>query len=241
MKYYQDLAYDQIHGKKGSVIFLGGFASNMHGVKATSLYEFCKRNDIAFTRFDYSGHGKSKGKLYNGNISKWLDDSTKILCNLTKGKQIVIGSSMGGWLMLLIALKYPEYIKGLIGIASAPDFTKDLHNNLSIEQKEQIVIQGYTKILSSGDYNDYYITSNLISDGEKNLILYKDSISIDLPIILLHGMNDHVVHYSKSLELAIKLSTSNVSVQLLKSADHSMNDKKSLNVLYQSILNLLEQ
>ncbi|MBQ4874837.1 MAG: alpha/beta hydrolase [Rickettsiaceae bacterium H1] len=240
MKYHQGLAYEQVSGIRGSVIFCGGFASSMYGRKASALHEFCKKHDISFTRFDYSGHGNSKGEFHNGNIGKWLEDGLNILCNLTDGKQIVIGSSMGGWIMLLMALKHPERIKSLIGIATAPDFTQDLSSTFSVEQQKEITSHGYTRIPSSVNDNPYFITRDLILDGERNFVLNQSVIAINVPVVLLHGMNDHVVPYTKSLELAKKLQSSEVSVELLKSSDHSMSDEKSLSALYKNILNFTE-
>lgn len=239
MKHYKGLAYDKVFGSRGSVLFCGGLGSAMNGVKATALYEFCKTNDVSFVRFDYSGHGSSHGQFQNGGISQWLQDSLDIFCNLTDGKQIIIGSSMGGWIMFLIALRYPERIQGLIGLAVAPDFTQDLQSDLSVEQKQQLESQGYACI-SSADGGVSIITSELINDGRKNFVLNQSSIPISSPVILLHGMSDDVVDYTKSLDIAMKLESDKVSVQLLKNGIHSMNDVRSLEALYRSILELLE-
>lgn len=240
MKLYNNsIAYEHVSGNNGSIIFCGGLGSNMHGTKATALYDFCKKNDIAFTRFDYLGHGDSKGKFYEGNISIWLENSLEIFCNISQGKQIIIGSSMGGWIMLLMALKYPNRVKGLIGIAAAPDFTQDMQKSLTDKQKGQIHEIGYTYIPSGIENNPYLVTNDFLEDGAKNLLLNKESISISAPVILLHGMRDNIVSYKKSLELAEKIESHNVSVQLIKSSDHSMNDTLSLSALYRSVMSLL--
>ncbi len=242
MQFYNDrLAYEHTPGNNGSVLFCGGFASNMYGTKATALAHFCQENDLAYTRFDYSGHGNSKGEFLECNISIWLQDSIDILCNITNGPQIIIGSSMGGWLMLLLALRYPERINGLIGIAAAPDFTEDLYSILSHEQKLQLQNDNYTFMQSAADGNTYLVTKGFLEDGKKNLLFSKPSIKINAPVILLHGMKDHVVPYQQSLKISEKLTSEDVTIRLLKHADHSMNDDKALETLYSSIVSIIHK
>ncbi len=232
MKYHKGLAYEQLPGDKASIIFCGGLGSSMYGVKASALYNFCKRNDIGFTRFDYSGCGLSEGDIHSGNISVWLKDAINVLCDLTDGKQIIIGSSMGGWIMLLIAIKYPDRVKALIGIAAAPDFSRDIYDS---EQLKSVQSNLEQKNASSVDA---LISPEFISDANKHCILDSE-IPIYVPVELLHGMQDEVVPYTKSLELAQKLKTDSVSINLLKSSNHSMNDDNSLACLYNSLLRLL--
>lgn len=234
------IAYRKLQGKKASIVFFGGFASNMNGTKANAIYKFCQENDIALILFDYFGHGQSSGNFTDYTISDWQKNCVKVINELTNGKQIVIGSSMGGWLMLLTALQLPKKIASLIGISSAPDFTEDL--NLSDQQKEELNAKGVIDLASEHDQNcTYKITKNLIEDGKKNLLLNKEIIGINCPVRLLHSINDKDVPYHTSLNLAEKLKSIDVEVHLVKSAEHNMSDDRSLNILFETIREFLPE
>ena len=120
------IAYHKLEGKSPGVIFMGGFMSDMNGSKAIALEEICRELGIAYVRFDYLGHGNSSGNFSDGTISIWAGDALAIFDNLTNGPQIIVGSSMGGWIMMLTAISRPKRVFGLLGIAAAPDFTEDL-------------------------------------------------------------------------------------------------------------------
>ena len=120
------IAYNKLSGTEPGIIFFGGFASDMEGTKALALQDYAEERGQAFLRFDYRGHGKSSGSFTDGNIGKWLSDCLAVLDKLTHGCQILVGSSMGGWLTLLTARERPGRVGGIVGIASAPDFTEDL-------------------------------------------------------------------------------------------------------------------
>src|SRR3954452_15228630 len=120
------IAYHRLAGSRPGAVFLGGFRSDMTGTKALFLEDYCRRHGRAFVRFDYFGHGASSGEAALGTISRWAEDAIAVLDSLTEGRQILIGSSMGGWIMLLAALARTERVHALIGIAAAPDFTEDL-------------------------------------------------------------------------------------------------------------------
>lgn len=228
------IAYQKLQGKKASIVFFGGFASNMNGTKATALYKFCQENDIALVLFDYFGHGHSSGDFSDYMISDWQKNCVGVISELTSGKQIIIGSSMGGWLMLLTTLQLPERIAALIGISSAPDFTEDLiFNQLSDKQKEELDSKGAINLISG--HCSYKITKNLIEDGRKNLLLNKETIDINFPVRLLHSINDKDVPYQTSLNLAEKIKSTDVEVHLIKSAEHNMSDSNSLKILFQTI------
>ncbi len=235
MKYHKGLVYNKVSGNKGSVLLCTGLASNMNGSKGSALYEFCSSNDVALTRFDYSGHGASEGELSEGCISKWLEDSLVVLHDLTQGEQIIVGSSMGAWIAILIALRYPKRVKALVCVAAAPDFTQDIYNTMSQDQIELVKKQGYIHIPSSVEGQPYLITNKLLVDGGKNLILDKEVISITCPITLLHSLDDDVVDYKKSLKIAQKVQSEDVLVKLTKKGQHFMNDTRSLALLYKSI------
>ena len=241
-KLYDDdnnhIAYRKLSGEKASIVFFGGFASNMCGTKATAIYQYCKSNNIALTLFDYFGHGYSSGNFVDYTISNWHKNCVRVVNELTHGKQIIIGSSMGGWLMLLTALQLPNRIAGLIGISSAPDFTEDLiAKQFSSEQKEELNANGVIDF-TSGECT-YKITKNFIEDGKTNLLLDKEIIDINCPVRLLHSINDKDVPYQTSLKLAEKIRSTDVKVHLIKSAEHNMSDSRSLEILFNAVEELL--
>src|SRR5436309_8717338 len=137
------IAYHRAPGAAPGIVFLGGFRSDMTGTKALFLEEYCRRRGRAYVRFDYFGHGMSSGDIALGTIGRWRDDAVAVIDSLTEGPQILVGSSMGGWIMLLAALARPERIAVLVGIAPAPDFTQDLlPARLTPEQRREIAEKG---------------------------------------------------------------------------------------------------
>ncbi|SVD93667.1 uncharacterized protein METZ01_LOCUS446521, partial [marine metagenome] len=146
----QKIAYKMIKGRSPGIIFIHGLKSDMNGKKALSIEKYAKKNKLSFIRFDCRGNGKSDGKFEDFTISDWKQDILTVIDNLTKGPQILIGSSMGGWLMTLAAKARPKKIAGLIGLAAAADFGKNFYNNLSKKNKKEIKKNGITKISSNG-------------------------------------------------------------------------------------------
>jgi len=214
------------------IVFLGGFKSDMTGTKASTLDEFCHARGLGFLRFDYSGHGESSGDFRDGTISRWFADSLAAFDRLTEGPQILVGSSMGGWIMLLVALARPARIKGLIGLAPAPDFTEQLiWRKLSESDRENLLRDG--KLEQPSDYSPepYVITRALIEDGRKHLLLADGpgrAIAIDAPVRLLHGLNDPDVPHAVSLQLQAKLQSEDVIVELIKDGDHRLSRPQDL-------------
>lgn len=226
------------------IVFMGGFKSDMNGTKALFLDEFCRKRGIAFTRFDYSGHGESSGKFEDGTIGGWLDDALSIIDKVAKGRLLLVGSSLGGWLMLLAAMKRPKRIAGLIGIASAPDFTEDLiWNALKTKDKKTLEKEGIFHLPS--EYCDnpksdpYPITMNLIKEARKHLLL-RGKIAIKCPVFLVHGMDDRDVPYQTSLKLCDLINSDNILITLEKNGDHRMSSESSLNIIASVIEKALE-
>ena len=221
------------------IVFLGGFMSDMGGTKAVALQNFCETQDYSFLRFDYFGHGESSQTFTEGTISAWTDNAITALDRLTKGPQILVGSSMGGWVMLLAALKRPERVAGLIGIAAAPDFTKDLMWDIFPEDiRKTLKTEGIYDM--SSEYSDcpYPITYELIKDGNDNLLLDKD-IPIECPVTLIHGMKDDDVPYDLSMRLATRLATPHVQLNLIKDGDHRMSSEENILLLCRRIEEML--
>jgi len=221
-------------GRPG-IVFLGGFKSDMTGSKATALDLFCYARGLAFLRFDYSGHGRSSGDFLDGTISRWTADALAAIDRLTEGPLILVGSSMGGWIMLLVALARPERVKALVGIAPAPDFTEALiWGSLSEPERARLMAEG--KLAQPSEYSDepYVITKALIEDGRHHLLLDRP-IAIDVPVHLLHGMADRDVPYRMSLQLADKLISSDVLVTLIKAGDHRLSRPEDLQRLCDTV------
>ena len=234
----ENLAYShEENGSKTSVFFFGGYASDMTGTKATALSQWCEKNNYNFIRFDYSGHGKSEGNFEDGGITKWSSEATEVLKNFSNEKNIVIGSSMGGWISLIVSLRNLNLISGLIGIASAPDFVVGEWNRLSDDQKSQIKNDG--KIIINWDkYNDdYTITYKFLKDGMNNMLL-NSAINVDCPIRLLHGRLDQVVSYETSEKIIEKITSKNKKLTIIEDGDHSLSRESDLQLLFDNIREL---
>ncbi|MCH7542545.1 MAG: alpha/beta hydrolase [Proteobacteria bacterium] len=217
------IAYEHSPGKGPGVVFLCGFKSDMTGEKALALEEFCRRRGQAFLRFDYTGHGASSGAFTDGTIGAWTADAIFVLDELTEGRQILVGSSMGGWLMVLVALARPERIAGLLGISSAPDFTEELiWHGLKAEMREKLHTDGVIHQVSVYGDEPTPITKALIEDGRRHLVL-QQPIGLTCPVRLLHGMADTDVPWRGSVTLAEKLAAEDVVVTLIKDAEHRLS------------------
>ncbi|TCH97241.1 alpha/beta hydrolase [Roseococcus sp. SYP-B2431] len=234
------LAYRALAGKEPGVVFLGGFHSDMTGSKAAYLAEWCATRGRAYLRFDYSGHGASGGRFEDGTIGGWLADAAAVLAELTKGPQILIGSSMGGWIALLLALRHPERVAGLIGIAAAPDFTEELMwAQFPQSVRDQIQHEGFwTRPSAYGD--GYPITRALIEDGRDHLIL-GGPITLDRPVRFLHGQDDPDVPWQHSLRLAERITSRDVEVTLIKGGDHRLSTPDNLALLGRTLGALLSE
>jgi pimeloyl-ACP methyl ester carboxylesterase len=232
-----EIAYDRSLGKGPGVIYLGGFRSNMDGTKALYLQNLCESLDLSFVRFDYRGHGASSGRFEDGSLSIWLADSLAVLDQLTEGPQIVVGSSMGAWLMIELALLRLTRLKALVGIAAAPDFTDDF-SRLNAQQKQELDSQGFFNWPSS-DGSPYTITRAFIDDSHQHRILDKP-LPILCPVRLLHGTADESVPWQQSLKLAEQLQSADVELTLLKDANHRLSSDKALARLAEVMISLVQ-
>jgi pimeloyl-ACP methyl ester carboxylesterase len=220
------------------VIFLSGFKSDMNGSKVTALEEFCRQRGQAFLCFDYFAHGQSSGSFASGTIGRWADDAVAVLDSLSEGPQILIGSSMGGWLMLLAALRRPQHIHALIGIAAAPDFTEDLiWAQLTPDERAKMQSDGQLAQPSAYADDPYLITQLLIDEGRQHLLL-RGPIGIDCPVRLLHGMADPDVPFAVSLQLVDRLTSQDVQLRLIKDGDHRLARAQDLQLLFDQVASL---
>ncbi|SMF06853.1 Pimeloyl-ACP methyl ester carboxylesterase [Tistlia consotensis] len=232
------IAYHRTAGKGPGLVFLGGFMSDMTGTKASFLEEHAKRRGRAFLRFDYFGHGESSGDFESGTIGRWAEDAVAALDALTEGPQVLVGSSMGGWLMLLAALARPQRVAGLVGIAAAPDFTEDLMwATFAPEIRETLERDGVYRQPSAYGEQPYTITRRLIEEGRRHLLLRRP-IPLDCPVRLLHGMADPNVPWQLSPRLAGALRSDDVELHLVKTGDHRLSTPADL-ALLDSVLDRL--
>jgi pimeloyl-ACP methyl ester carboxylesterase len=231
------IAYHKTEGKKNkpTVIFLGGFMSDMTGNKAIALEKFCQDATYSFIRFDYFGHGQSSGDFVNGTISRWKNNVLSVIDELSEGDLVLVGSSMGGWLMLLATLERINRVVGLIGVASAPDFTEHLiWDKFTDKQKQELHEKGLIEVKSEYGKAPYPISLQLIEDGRKNLIL-DHKININCPVRLIHGLKDMDVPSSISVKLSEQLTTDNICLNLIQDGDHRMSEPQHLELLCETV------
>jgi pimeloyl-ACP methyl ester carboxylesterase len=224
----EQLAYHHVPGAAPGVLFCGGYTSDMSGTKALALERHCRARGRACTRFDYRGHGASGGRFADGTIGSWLADAQAVVDRVTDGPLVVVGSSMGGWIMLLLALARPERVRALVGIAAAPDFSEDLLlANASADQRRQLDGQGYWLQPSAYGDEPYPVTRALIEDGRDHLLL-RGPIALRCPVHLLHGQRDPDVPWPTALRLAECLQSDDVTVELVKAGDHRLSTPSDL-------------
>lgn len=226
------------HVSKPMVVFFCGFRSDMQGTKALFLEQFCQEHELGFIRFDYSGHGQSGGAFEDGTISIWAEDARSIISNLSDNRKIIlVGSSMGGWISLLIGPGLGEKLIGFVGLAAAPDFSKDMQKQFSDEMETELKERGHTYV--PNDYGEpYIVTRTLLEDGDKQSVLHSP-VDIKCPVILLQSKLDSAVKWEKALQIQECLMSDFVEVMLLKDGDHSLSRPQDLKLLAQSIQRLI--
>ena len=212
----------------------------MAGTKATFLDDFCAARGLPCVRFDYSGHGASTGRFEDGTIGAWAADAIAVIDHVVDGSLVLVGSSMGGWIMLLAALARPNRIAGLIGLAPAPDFTEALiWNRLPDEARDRLMRDGRLEEPSAYADEPTVITRALIEEGRRHLLL-SAPIGIRCPVRLLHGMADPDVPHRLSLDLAERLVTSDVRVTLIKDGDHRLSRAEDLALLGATLSEMMD-
>ncbi|TVS00434.1 MAG: alpha/beta hydrolase [Rhodospirillales bacterium] len=234
------IAYHRTPGKGPGVVFLTGYRSDMTGQKALRLESLCRGQGQAFVRFDYYGHGGSSGAFVDGTIGRWADDAVAVIDALTEGPQVLVGSSLGGWIMVLAALRRPERIAGLVGTAAAPDFTEDIPAMLSDDQKAVLERDGVVPVYSPYDPEPTPVTRRILEDGRRHLVLTGE-IPLHCPVRLIHGMRDPDVPWQTSLKLAAALAATDVEVTLVKEGDHRLSEPPDLDRLSDTVARLLRR
>ncbi len=234
------IAYRRSDGDKArtSVVWLGGFHSDMLGEKASVLHARCREAGRSFVRFDYQGHGESGGDFADGTIGRWRGDALAVIDQLTTGPLVLVGSSMGGWMALLAALARPERVKGLVLLAPAPDFTdKLMWASFDESQRRQIMEEGFWTRPSDYDPAGYPITRDLIVEGRQWNVL-DGEIGIDVAVRILQGGLDPDVPWTHSLDLADKLRSQDVVWSLIKDGDHRLSRPQDIQRMVGTVLGL---
>jgi pimeloyl-ACP methyl ester carboxylesterase len=233
-----ELAFARQDGRSPTVVFLPGFRSDMMGEKAEALAAFCAKRHQAMVRFDYSGHGTSGGRFEDGTIGRWTDDALAVIDRQNEGPLVLVGSSMGGWIALLVALARPQRVASLIGIAAAPDFTEALMwDAMTFDERAVIMRDGILHVPSQ--YGDPYpVTRALIEDGRTRLLL-DQPIAIDCPVRLLHGQMDPDVPWEMALRIAAQVTSKDVQVTLVKDGDHRLSRPQDIGLLCRTLGSLL--
>ncbi|SFN57341.1 Pimeloyl-ACP methyl ester carboxylesterase [Roseovarius lutimaris] len=228
------LAYHQTPGTAPGVVFLGGFKSDMEGTKAIHLEDWAAKTGHAFLRFDYSGHGQSSGAFSDGCIGDWAADAGAAIAALTDGPQVLVGSSMGGWISLLIARAMPERVAGLVTIAAAPDFTEDsMWAGFDEAQRAELVETG--QIALPSEYGEpYIITRRLIEEGRTQLVL-REPLNLPFNVRFLQGTADKDVDISVAMRLLDHATGKDIRLTLVKGADHRFSDPDCLDLIVRSV------
>lgn len=221
------LAYRHLASKSPTIVFLPGYMSDMQGGKALALADWAERHGQAMLRLDYSGCGESEGAFEDGTLDIWRDDVLAVIGKIIKGPVLLVGSSMGGWLMLLVAQALGEQVKAIIGIAAAPDFTEW---DFDDADKAQIAARGRVERPSDYGYDPMVITKGFWRSGQAHLQL-ADEIGIGCPVRLIHGQQDKDVPWDISVRLAQQLRSSDVQTILIKDGDHRLSRDQDIELL----------
>jgi len=235
------IAFRRRAGKGPGVVFLGGFRSDMEGTKALHLEDWAARTGRAFLRFDYSGHGASGGAFLDGAIGDWFEDACAAIAGLTEGPQVLVGSSMGGWISLLVAREMPGRVAGLVTIAAAPDFTEDgMWDSFTEAQRRELMQAGQVALPSDYSIEPYIITRRLIEEGRNRLVL-RTPLPLPFPVRLLQGTADTDVPQDRALALLAHADSPDMRLVLVKGADHRFSDPDCLALIEAAVTDVLER
>jgi len=229
------LTYRFLPGDGPTIIFLPGYMSDMQGSKAQALAAWATDKGHAMLRLDYSGCGESDGAFEDGTLDIWRDDVLAVVDEVAPGPVVLVGSSMGGWLMLLAALALGDRVTAMVGIAAAPDFTDW---DLSDADRNEIRAKGGIERPSEYGYDPMVITRAFWESGQANLMLANE-IAIDCPVRLIHGQRDTDVPWSKSVMLAADLRSSDVQTILIKDGDHRLSRDQDIAFLIETVAKLV--
>ncbi|WP_188818290.1 alpha/beta hydrolase [Novosphingobium indicum] len=231
----REIAYRFTPGQGPALVFLPGYMSDMAGGKATAVFEMAQATGVACLLLDYSGCGQSGGDFADGSLTRWKEEILALIEALSIKGAVLIGSSMGGWLMLLAGLALGDKLKGLIGIAPAPDFTE-----WGIPQMDKALLADGETIYEDNPYGPEPTPTHPLfwADGQANLLL-EGEIALDCPVRLLHGQRDPDVPWEISLQLAEKLRSADVQVTLIKDGDHRLSRDSDIALLLRTVAEMI--
>jgi len=231
------LAYIRTKGETANlpaVVFVHGLRSDMQGTKATFLEAECAARGQSYLRFDCRGHGMSEGNFEDGTIGLWKKDALDIIDHVTTGPLILVGSSMGGWLSLLIALERKDRVAGVIGLAAAPDFTREIKAQMNARQKNELSENGFFLLPPVGTEDPLPITRGLLEDGEDHCLLGAP-IAIKCPVRLIQGMKDADVPWQTAHRIANAITGKDKEVFLREKGDHRLSAPDDLALLAKTV------
>jgi pimeloyl-ACP methyl ester carboxylesterase len=230
------IAYRLRAGSVPTLLFLPGYASDMEGSKALALDAFAKQHGLGMLRFDYSGTGSSGGRFEDGTLANWLEESLAALDRLTSGPTILIGSSMGGWIALHLALLRPERVQALVGIAAAPDFTE-----WSFTDEDKAIISSTGRLEEPNPYGEQptLFTQAFYQSGQQ-LLLLGGQIPIDCRVRLLHGEHDQEVPLEIAFRIMRALRSGDVQLNVLKGSGHRLSEAHEIDAMLRTVAALVE-
>jgi pimeloyl-ACP methyl ester carboxylesterase len=222
------LAYERIGGAQPCFVWLGGFKSDMAGAKAQTVAHWARDRAQAFVRFDYSGHGQSGGEFEDGSISRWLGDALAVIDHLTEGPLVLVGSSMGGWLALLVARARPSRVAALLLIAPAVDFTDRLMwPSFTPAQQQRLMTEGRLELASAYSPEPTIITREMIEDGRKQLVM-NAPFAFEGPVRIVAGRKDPDVPIAHVMALADHIRSPDIRVDVIADGDHRLSRPQDL-------------
>lgn len=225
------IAFHHTPGRGPTILFLPGYASDMSGSKAVAIEAWARETGRACLRFDYAGCGESGGAFEDGTLAGWRDDALAMIDRVIEGPVVLAGSSMGGWIMLLVALARPERVVGLVGIAAAPDFTDW---GFTAEQKMTLLTEGRLEEESQYSPEPTVTTRAFWTSGEANRVMH-GPIDLDVPVRLLHGQRDPDVPWERSVALAGLIGSDDVQTWLVKDGDHRLSRPQDIVLILRAI------
>jgi pimeloyl-ACP methyl ester carboxylesterase len=233
----RQIAYRFRPGTSPTLVFLPGYASDMDGTKAIALDVFAQARGLGLLRFDYSGTGASGGDFADGTLARWLEEALALIDALTAGPLILVGSSMGGWLMLHVALALPARIAALVGIAAAPDFTDW---GYSPDDKAALLQSGRI-LLADPSGGDPQVTYRAFWENGESMRVLDAPIAIGAPVRLIHGEADGDVPIGIALKLLDRLRSADVQLHLIKGAGHRLSEPRDIEAILRAVDHLLER
>jgi len=230
------LAYRQRSGSAPIFVFLPGYMSDMEGAKAAAVDAFAAERGLGCVRFDYVGTGSSDGQFEDGTLNGWLSDSLAAIDALTEGPLILIGSSMGGWLSLHLALQRPDRVRGIVGIAAAPDFTEW---GFSAADRQRLAADGQIEETAADGSRGRFFTQGFWQSGQRMLLL-SEEVGVDCPVRLIHADRDDVVPLEVAHRLMSQLRSADVQLTIVKGGGHRLSEPHEIAAILHALASLLE-